>query len=66
MCLSTINSIPTNQTLHNNLQLLGVYTAIVSGNIKKVHNKFDKNYSKLIASGATTFGVDYIFQNLPY
>jgi hypothetical protein len=27
--------------------------ATVSGNIDKVHNKFDKNYSQLIARGAT-------------
>jgi hypothetical protein len=33
--------------------LLGVYAATVSGGIDKVHNKFDKNYSLLIARGAT-------------
>jgi hypothetical protein len=27
--------------------------ATVSGNINKVHNKFDKNYSQLIARDAT-------------
>jgi hypothetical protein len=43
MRLATIDSIATTQTLRNNLQLLGVYAAIVSGNIGKVHNKFDKN-----------------------
>jgi hypothetical protein len=53
MCLATIDSITTTQTLHDNLQLLGVYAASVSGNIDKVHNKFDKNYSHLIARGAT-------------
>jgi hypothetical protein len=51
--LATINSITTTQTLRNNLQLLGIYAATVSGNIDKVHNKFDKNYSQLIARGVT-------------
>ncbi len=39
--------------LHDNLQSLGTYAATVSGNIDKVHSKFDKNYSQLIARGAT-------------
>jgi hypothetical protein len=42
MRLATINSVATMQILHNNLQALGVYAATVSGNIDKVHNKFDK------------------------
>jgi hypothetical protein len=42
MRLATINSVATIQTLRNNLQPLGVYTATVSGNINKVHNKFNK------------------------
>jgi hypothetical protein len=53
MCLATIHSIATTQTLRDNLQLLGVYAATVSGNIDKVYNKFDKNYSQLIARGMT-------------
>jgi hypothetical protein len=53
MHLATINSVTTTQTLPNNLQLLGVYGATVSGNTNKVYNKFDKNYSQLIARGAT-------------
>jgi hypothetical protein len=53
MCLATINSVATTQTLHDNLQLLGVYAATVSGNINKVHSEFDKNYSQLIARGRT-------------
>ncbi len=53
MRLATIDSVATTQTLHDNLQLLGVYAAIVSGNIDKVHNEFNKNYSQLIARGAT-------------
>jgi hypothetical protein len=32
---------------------LGTYAATVSGNIDKVHSKFDKNYSQLIARGTT-------------
>ncbi len=51
--LATINSIATTQTLHDNLQSLGVYAATFSGDIDKVHNKFDKNYSQLIARGTT-------------
>jgi hypothetical protein len=53
MRLATIDSVPTTQTLCNNLQFLGVYMATVSGDIDKVHNKFDKNYSQLVARGAT-------------
>ncbi len=53
MHLATIDSITTTQTLRDNLQLLEVYAATVSGAIDKVHNKFDKNYSLLIARGAT-------------
>jgi hypothetical protein len=51
--LATSNSIATTQTLCGNLQPLGVYVATVSGNINKVHNEFDKNYSQLIARRAT-------------
>jgi hypothetical protein len=53
MRLATINSVATTQTLCNNLQLLGVYAATVSGNINKVHNESDKNYSQLIAMVVT-------------
>ncbi len=53
MRLATIDSVATAQTLHNNLQSLETYAAMVSGNIDKVHSKFDKNYSQLIARGAT-------------
>jgi hypothetical protein len=38
MRLATIDSVATTQTLRDNLQLLGVYTAIISGDINKVHN----------------------------
>jgi hypothetical protein len=54
MHLATINSIATTQTLHNNLQLLGVFAAAISGDINKIHNKFDKNYSQLLTRGATS------------
>ncbi len=53
ICLATINSVATTQTLWDNLQLLGVFAATVSGDIDKLHNKFDKNYSQLIARGTT-------------
>jgi hypothetical protein len=51
MRLATITSITTTQMLRKTLKSLGVYVATVSGNIDKVHNKFDKNYSQLIARG---------------
>jgi hypothetical protein len=38
MHLATINFVATTQTLHGNLQLLGVFAAIISGNIDKLHN----------------------------
>ncbi len=53
MRLATINSVGTTQMLRNNLQSLATYAAMVSGNIDKVHSKFDKNYSQLIARGTT-------------
>jgi hypothetical protein len=53
MRLATINSVATTQMLRNNLQSLGTYAATLSGDIDKVHSKFNKNYSQLIARGAT-------------
>ncbi len=53
MRLAIINSVTTTQTLRNNLQSLGMYAARVSSDINKVHSKFNKNYSQLIARGAT-------------
>jgi hypothetical protein len=53
MHLATINSVATTQTLRDNLQSLGVYAATINGDIDELHNKFDKNYSQLIARGAT-------------
>jgi hypothetical protein len=45
MRLATINSVATTQMLHDNLQLLGMFAAMVSGDIDKIHSKFDKNYT---------------------
>jgi hypothetical protein len=53
MQLATIDSVATAQMLRDNLQPLGTYAATVNGNIDKVHSKFDKNYTQLIARGAT-------------
>ena len=53
MQLATIDSVATTQTLRNNLQSLGTYVATGSGDINKVHSKFDKNYSQFIAWGTT-------------
>jgi hypothetical protein len=53
MQLATMDSVAATQKLRNNLQSLGTYAAMVSGNIDKVHSKFNKNYSQLIARGMT-------------
>jgi hypothetical protein len=53
MRLVTINSVVTTQTLRNILQSLGVFAATVSDDIDKLHDKFDKNCSQLIARGTT-------------
>jgi hypothetical protein len=53
MRLATINSVATTQALHDNLHLLGMFASTVSGNIDKINSKFDKNYSQIIACGAT-------------
>jgi hypothetical protein len=53
MRLATINSIATTQTLRDNLQNLGVFAAMVNGNIDKNNSEFDQNYSQIIARGAT-------------
>jgi hypothetical protein len=53
LCLAKIHSAATTQTLCNNLQTLGLFAATDCGDIDKLHNKFDKNYSQLIARGAT-------------
>ncbi len=53
MCLLTIDSIATTQTLQDNLQNLTVFTARVSGDIDKINTEFDSNYSQILAQGAT-------------
>jgi hypothetical protein len=53
MRLATINSIATTQTLQENLQNLGVFAAIVNSDINKIHGKFDRNHSQLLACGTT-------------
>ncbi len=53
MRLATIDSVTTTQMLRDYLQSLGTFAATVGGNINKIHSKFDKNHSQLIAKGAT-------------
>jgi hypothetical protein len=53
MRLATINSVATTQALRDNLHALGTFASTVSGNIDKINSEFDKNYSQIIARGAT-------------
>jgi hypothetical protein len=53
MRLATIDSVATMQTLPDNLQNLGVFSATVNSDINKIHGKFDRNHSQLLARGAT-------------
>ncbi len=53
MRLATIDSVATTQTLWDNLQNLSVFAATVSGNIDKINTEFNKNYSQILAHGAT-------------
>ncbi len=53
MRLATIDSVATIQALRDNLQALGTFASTVSGNIDKINSEFDKNYSQIIARGAT-------------
>jgi hypothetical protein len=53
MRLATINSVATTQTLQENLQNLGIFAASVYGDINKIHGKFDRNHSQLLACCAT-------------
>jgi hypothetical protein len=53
MRLTTMDSVATTQSLRENLQALATYAATVKGDIDKIHKKFDKNYSQIIARGAT-------------
>jgi hypothetical protein len=63
MQLVTIESVATTQMLCDNMQSLGMYVEMVSGDIDKVHGKFNKNYSQLIARGATVDDpIDILFE----
>jgi hypothetical protein len=53
MWLATIDSVATTQALCDNLHALGTFASTVSGDIDKINAEFDKNYSQLIARGAT-------------
>jgi hypothetical protein len=53
MRLATINTVTTTQALRDNLQNLGTFSATFNSNIAKIRGEFDKNYSQLIAQGAT-------------
>jgi hypothetical protein len=53
MRLATIDSVATTQTLRDNLQNLSVFAATVSGDINKINTEFNKNYSQILARGAT-------------
>jgi hypothetical protein len=52
MRLAMIDSIATTQTLWDNLKNLGVFAAMVSGNIDKINSEFDQNYSQIVTRGA--------------
>ena len=53
MRLATIDSVATTQTLRDNLQNLSVFAATVSGDVDKINTEFNKNYSQILARGAT-------------
>ena len=53
MRLTTMDSVATTQSLRENLQTLAMFAATVQGDIDKIHEEFDRNYSQLIARGAS-------------
>jgi hypothetical protein len=53
MRLATIDSVATTQALRDNLHALGTFASTVSCDIDKISSEFDKNYSQIIARGAT-------------
>jgi len=53
MQIATIDTVATTKTLRDNLNNLGVFAATVQGDIHKINGKFDKNYTQLLARGAT-------------
>ena len=52
MRLATIDTLATTQALRDNLNNLGIFAAMVHGNINKINGEFDKNYTQLLACGA--------------
>jgi hypothetical protein len=52
MRLATIDTVATMQVLRDNLNNLGVFAAMVNGDINKINGEFDKNYTQLLARGA--------------
>ena len=52
MRLATIDSVATTEALRANLRELAAYSAIVHGDIDKINQYFDENYSQLVARGA--------------
>jgi hypothetical protein len=53
MRLATIDTVATTQVLRDNLNNLGVFAATVNGDINMINTEFDKNYTQLLARGAT-------------
>jgi len=53
MRLATIDTVATTQVLRNNLNNLGVFAATVNGDINKINGEFDKNYTQMLARGAS-------------
>lgn len=53
MRLTTMDSVATTQSLRENLHNLATFATTVQGDIDKIHEEFDKNYSQIIARGAT-------------
>ena len=52
MRLATIDSVATTEALRANLRELPTYAATVGGDIEKINQYFDENYSQLVARGA--------------
>lgn len=52
MRLATIDSVATTEALRANLRELPAFSATVGGDIDKINQYFDENYSQLIARGA--------------
>ena len=52
MGLATINSVATTQSLRENLNALGTFSATVNRDITKIHKECDSNYQQLLAQGA--------------